>query len=310
MNFANTEAAASGSYYYMSFYYRFIDDDTYDMPNSLVRRPNVSNNSGQASLGTPSSEWKKISFTATNTSDIAATANVQMRLIPFITAGTKICVQIANPQCIYYGKVTAEGELAPEQVIEATLSKSEIEAVYLDTLEVYTSEFPEEYFAEVLWETTEIPLIYAETYIPENYDVSCDSDTLPATFTVTSYALNYNVLDGTGGKSEYKIHVDYKKAAASLDANGSPITENYKASLNDTINLTYQFYNYTEDTTNNIVVLCFKDGNTFKDIITWKLPALSGVTDDMITYSVTDESLVGCGVCAYVISPDSMTIIN
>ncbi len=306
LTFKGTEKAEAGSYYYFSFYIRFIDDDTYDLPNSFVRRPNVNNNSGQSGLGTPPSEWKKLSFVTTNTSEIAENAEIQMRLIPFMTAGTKVCVQIAEPGCVYYGKVTADGELSPEQVIEATLGKSEIQTIYIDGEAVSTEEFPDEYFAEILWETTDLPEITADTYIKGMYDVTCDSDTLPAQYTVTSYALNYDKLTQTGGKTEYKVNVDYKKAWAQIDVSSAPKPYDYTVAAGDIIDVTYELYNYDESTAPCKVVLLFKDGNMFKEVITWDTAA----SNDIVSYTVTDENLVGCSVTAYIISPDNMTIIN
>lgn len=309
LNFANDIASPAGSYYYISFYYRFLQEDGCVIPNSFVRRPNVNNNSGQTSLGTPSGEWKKISFVTTATADIASGTKIQMRLIPFITAGSKIRVQIAAPVCMYYGQVTADGELTPEQVIGETLAKSDISAVYVDGNAVDMDMFPEMAYTDILWYGEELPVVSADTYIDGLYEVSCDSASLPAQYTITSYGLDYDRITGEGSKSEYTVAVDYKRAEAIMDIGGVALGSGYVTVAEDVLNVNYSLYNYSGDSKECIIALVLRDGNMFKEIITRKKTYENGITEDSCSY-IVDEVSAGCTASVYIIDTENMTVIN
>ncbi len=214
--FTNSYDVKAGDMFNVSFYYRFTDDETYNLPTSFTKRDGINeNNNGKTSFGSnfTAGEWRKASLTLPATVDVASGTDIFLRYVVFLTSGDKICVDIAKPTCIYFGNVASEN--ASE--VDVQLNKSDFTSISIGDAAIDLAANPTSYTTTEVVSKSDITAVgYYDSAVVKIASEETDDAVV---YTITSYAVGHDLTSTTDTKyTTYTITA--VKPAPSITLNG------------------------------------------------------------------------------------------
>ncbi|MBQ4109942.1 MAG: hypothetical protein IJC74_03570 [Clostridia bacterium] len=190
LTFTNNQNIAVGDTVNLSFYYRFTDDETFDLPVSLKHRNNINvDYAGQVNVATSftSGVWAKANITLTADSAISSGTDVFLRFLTFITTGNKICLDIANPTLVYFGNVNSDDVTAE---INTQLNKSDFSSISIGGTAIDLTANPTSYTTTEAVTKDDITAIGYHNH--SVVKIASEEGDNTVTYTLTSYATGYD----------------------------------------------------------------------------------------------------------------------